>query len=108
MIMDFGKIIPQVTKPRRDTLAIDGPKTDPRVARVLEARRRANATGSWALESSAGPDGALNRTPIEPLPFRVGRAPDQELVLSSRHVSKNHAEIYSDGEGLRVRDLGSR
>ena len=108
MIMDFGKIIPQVAKPRRDTLAIDGPKTDPRVARVLEARRRANATGSWALESSAGPDGALNRAPIEPLPFRVGRAPDQELVLSSRHVSKHHAEIYSDGEALRVRDLGSR
>ena len=23
-------------------------------------------------------------------------------------MSKNHAEIYSDGEALRVRDLGSR
>jgi EAL domain-containing protein (putative c-di-GMP-specific phosphodiesterase class I) len=42
------------------------------------------------------------------VPFVVGRSPDLDLVLSSAHVSKRHAEIYSDGESLRVRDLGSR
>ena len=31
-----------------------------------------------------------------------------ELSLASPHVSKAHAEIYSDGDSLRVRDLGSR
>jgi EAL domain-containing protein (putative c-di-GMP-specific phosphodiesterase class I) len=30
------------------------------------------------------------------------------MVLSSSHVSKNHAEVYSDGLTLRVRDMGSR
>ena len=29
------------------------------------------------------------------------------MVLSSTHVSKNHAEIYTDGLTLRVRDMGS-
>ena len=106
--MDFEKIVPLVARRTRDTLALDGPQTDRLRARVLEARDQANAAESWTLESSAGTDGALKRTPIEPLPCRVGRALEQELVLSSPHVSKKHAEIYSDGEALRVRDLGSR
>jgi EAL domain-containing protein (putative c-di-GMP-specific phosphodiesterase class I) len=38
----------------------------------------------------------------------VGRAAGLQLVLPSAHVSKTHAEIYSDGLSLRVRDLGSR
>ena len=29
-------------------------------------------------------------------------------MLPSAHVSKHHAEIYSDGLALRIRDLGSR
>jgi EAL domain-containing protein (putative c-di-GMP-specific phosphodiesterase class I) len=55
-----------------------------------------------------GEDGSLSRTPIAPLPFRIGRASNVELSLPSSHVSKLHAEIYSDGLALRVRDLGSR
>ena len=108
MVMNFEKIVPLVAKRKRDTVALDGPKTDRLRVRVLEARDQVTATGTWTLESSAGADGALKRTLIEPLPFRVGRGLDQELVLSSLHVSKAHAEIYSDGEELRVRDLGSR
>jgi EAL domain-containing protein (putative c-di-GMP-specific phosphodiesterase class I) len=42
------------------------------------------------------------------VPFTIGRAPGSTLVLSSAPVSKVHAEIYSDGVTLRVRDLGSR
>jgi EAL domain-containing protein (putative c-di-GMP-specific phosphodiesterase class I) len=76
--------------------------------RVLEARSRARAQEAWQLESCAGDGGQLQRTPIRPVPFRVGRAPRLDLVLPSPHVSKSHAEIYSDGEALRVRDLGSR
>ena len=106
--MNFEKIIPLVAKRKRDTLPLDGPKTDRLRALVREAHDQAKATGSWTLESSAGADGALKRTLIAPLPFRVGRGLDQDLILSSLHVSKSHAEVYSDGEGLRVRDLGSR
>jgi EAL domain-containing protein (putative c-di-GMP-specific phosphodiesterase class I) len=76
--------------------------------RLLEARAAAGAFGLWVLESKVGDDGSLQRTPLQPLPFRIGRAPGLQLVLPSSHVSKTHAEIYSDGLTLRVRDLGSR
>jgi EAL domain-containing protein (putative c-di-GMP-specific phosphodiesterase class I) len=65
-------------------------------------------SGRWLLESRAGSDGSLHRTPIRHLPFRLGRGVGVSLVLQSGLVSKEHAEIYSDGRGLRVRDLGSR
>jgi len=66
------------------------------------------ATRHWCLESRFGAVRGPHRTPVDPLPFRIGRAPGVNLVLTSEHVSKLHAEIYSDGVALRVRDLGSR
>lgn len=48
------------------------------------------------------------RVPIEPVPFRIGRSRDAELVLGSPRVSKLHAEIVPNGRGLVVRDLDSR
>jgi len=107
MANDFESIIPPAGR-RRDTLHCDAPNTGALRSRVLEARARAGAEGTWMLESRAGEGGLLQRTPIQPVPFQVGRARSRDLVLPSPHVSKNHAEIYSDGEALRVRDLGSR
>jgi len=75
---------------------------------VPEPPQAARASGSWALQSAADAHGTTQRVPIQPLPFRVGRAADLPLALSSTHVSKQHAEIYSDGFTLRVRDLDSR
>jgi EAL domain-containing protein (putative c-di-GMP-specific phosphodiesterase class I) len=93
---------------RGDTLRLSAPETSDMRARLLEARAAAGAAGLWVLESRLGDDASLQRTPVQPLPFRVGRAPGLQLVLSSAHVSKLHAEIYSDGRSVRVRDLGSR
>jgi EAL domain-containing protein (putative c-di-GMP-specific phosphodiesterase class I) len=76
--------------------------------RVMEARAAAGAAGLWVLENRLAEDGSLHRTPVQPLPFRIGRAAGLELVVPSVHVSKAHAEIYTDGVALRVRDLGSR
>jgi EAL domain-containing protein (putative c-di-GMP-specific phosphodiesterase class I) len=92
----------------RDTLRFNPPQTDDLRSRLAEARAAAGAAGVWVLESRLGEDGSLQRTPIQPLPFRIGRAPGQSLVLPSAPVSKSHVEIYSDGVALRVRDLGSR
>jgi EAL domain-containing protein (putative c-di-GMP-specific phosphodiesterase class I) len=108
MAIDFESMIPPATRRKRDTLRFDAPDTDALRDRVLEARTRAKTEGAWMLESCAGDGGLLQRTPIQAVPFRVGRSPGLDMVLPSPHVSKNHAEIYSDGEALRVRDLGSR
>ena len=76
--------------------------------RLLAARAAAGAGGVWVLERRVGEGGPLHRTPLQPLPFRIGRSAGLQLVLQSAHVSKAHAEIYTDGLALRVRDLGSR
>ncbi|HVS00410.1 MAG TPA: EAL domain-containing protein [Thermoanaerobaculia bacterium] len=69
----------------------------------------------WYLESRSPEDTHPNRVPVLPLPFRIGRRWDLPLALSSPSVSWEHAEIVADvadvagqGEGLRLRDLGSR
>ena len=63
--------------------------------------------GGWYLESFVQDGRTLTRLPIRSLPFRVGRREVAHLTLSSDLVSKDHAEIYGDRRGLRVRDLGS-
>jgi EAL domain-containing protein (putative c-di-GMP-specific phosphodiesterase class I) len=63
--------------------------------------------GGWYLESFVQDGRTLTRLPIRSLPFRIGRREVAHLTLSSDLVSKDHAEIYGDRRGLRVRDLGS-
>lgn len=63
--------------------------------------------GGWYLESFVQDGRTLTRLPIRSLPFRVGRREAAHLTLSSDLVSKDHAEIYADKRGLRVRDLSS-
>jgi EAL domain-containing protein (putative c-di-GMP-specific phosphodiesterase class I) len=65
------------------------------------------AEAGWYLETVAE-NGSLHREPIHALPFRIGRRQGLELVLPADSVSKNHAEIYARGSGLRLRDLGSK
>jgi hypothetical protein len=40
--------------------------------------------------------------------IRIGRAPDNDVVITSDGVSRYHAVITSDRNGARVRDLGSK
>jgi len=105
--MDFKKMVPRVKGAKRDTKPLVGRKTPGRRLRVFEAKNRALVPGDWVLEACSG-DGGVERTVLRPLPFTVGRAPGLDMIIASPHVSKAHAEIYSDGEALRVRDLGSR
>ena len=92
----------------RDTQGFSLSDTAQLRAMLREARAAAGAAGLWVLEKRVGENGSLQRTPVQPLPFRIGRSPGLQLVLPSAHVSKAHAEIYTDGLALRVRDLGSR
>ena len=105
--MDPDRTIPSF-RTKHDTLRFGPADTQDEHNRLREARAAAGAAGLWVLESRVDGEGSLRRTPVQPLPFRVGRSADLQLVLASAHVSKRHAEIYSDGIALRVRDLGSR
>jgi len=74
--------------------------------RAASADRRAR-WGAWHLESHVEGGRQLRRVRVHPLPFRIGRRPGLELVLSAESVSKTHAEIYWADDGLHLRDLES-
>ncbi len=92
----------------RDTKGFDGTGADETQPARHKVRVAVGATGLWVLESETREAGGCHLNPLKPLPFRIGRAAGLSLVLPSAHVSKLHAEIYSDGLALRIRDLGSR
>ena len=50
----------------------------------------------------------LQRVRVDALPFRIGRAYTNELIVDDPHVSPVHAELARDESGaLVLRDLGS-
>lgn len=42
------------------------------------------------------PSGERTRIAIEPLPFRIGRGPDNDVILRDNRASRTHAWIYLD------------
>jgi serine phosphatase RsbU (regulator of sigma subunit) len=48
------------------------------------------------------------RVPIEPVPFTIGRSPDNHLVLRDNRASRSHALIRRSGNEFVVEDCGSR
>ncbi|MEY4413665.1 MAG: hypothetical protein RIQ53_958 [Pseudomonadota bacterium] len=62
---------------------------------------------NWFLESR-GPDGETVRRPIHSLPCAIGRDPSNDLVVNASGMSRRHALLDTDEEGLlRIVDLGS-
>lgn len=54
------------------------------------------------------PNGRRIRVQLFPFPFKMGRAPNNHLVLRDSRVSRNHAQIvHADGHCV-LEDLGSR
>ncbi len=54
------------------------------------------------------PSGGGRPTPIGPQGLRIGRAPDNDLVLNDANVSREHALLKVEGGTLVLVDLGSR
>ncbi len=51
--------------------------------------------------------GEENNYPIDKVPFKIGRERKNDLVLESKIVSRDHAQIVRAKEGLTIVDLGS-
>ena len=69
--------------------------SDPRVVEVSRCALVVLSGGQRGLEHTVDAD-----------LFRVGKAPDNDLVLEDETVSRNHCEITRDAKGYLVRDLG--
>jgi DNA-binding NtrC family response regulator len=82
---------------------------DPSATQTIQTVSRADRTISVdciELELVSGPDAGLrSRLPLAAV--TIGTAPDNDVVLTDRTVSRYHAEIKVTSEGVLVRDLGS-
>lgn len=54
------------------------------------------------------PSGHRTRMPLEPLPFRIGRAPDSAFILRDSRASRSHARIFTEDATYWIEDCGSR
>lgn len=54
------------------------------------------------------PSGQRTRVALEPLPFLLGRQPDNNLVLRDNRASRQHARIVAENGAYVIEDLNSR
>jgi serine phosphatase RsbU (regulator of sigma subunit)/pSer/pThr/pTyr-binding forkhead associated (FHA) protein len=54
------------------------------------------------------PNGRRTRVALSPVPFRMGRAPENNLVLRDSRISRSHAQIVERDGRFTLEDLGSR
>jgi DNA-binding NtrC family response regulator len=82
---------------------------DPSATQTIQAVSRADRKITFdciELELLAGPDAGM-RSKLPLATVTIGTAPDNDVVLTDRTVSRYHAEIKITSEGILVRDLGS-
>src|ERR1700685_2845126 len=54
------------------------------------------------------PNGARRKITADPLPFRIGRQPENELMLRDSQISRQQAQIVSSNGALTLEDTASR
>ncbi len=72
-----------------------------------------SGTATFATPASASivivdPNGNRKRVPVEPLPFLIGRQPDNHLIVRDSRVSRTHARIVVENGAYVLEDIGSR
>jgi len=73
----------------------------------LVAQPKTLTTLRWCLVGNPPGEQSASRVPLSKFPFVVGRNGDCDLVLASRNVSKQHAEVLATTGVVLLRDLGS-
>src|SRR5215471_6785040 len=54
------------------------------------------------------PHGHRTRVPVNPLPFLIGRQPENHLIVRDSRVSRSHARILVENGRYLIEDCGSR
>jgi len=54
------------------------------------------------------PNGRRTRVEIRPIPFKIGRQPDNDLILRDTRASRRHAQILFEGGQYVIEDADSR
>jgi len=72
-----------------------------------EGKARGHSPGPASLVV-IDPSGHRTRVPVAPVPFLIGRQPDNHLVLRDSRASRSHARIVAEDSGYVIEDTGSR
>jgi sigma-B regulation protein RsbU (phosphoserine phosphatase) len=72
-----------------------------------EGKARGASPGAASLVV-VDPSGHRTRVPVAPVPFLIGRQPDNHLVLRDSRASRSHARIVAEDGGYVIEDTGSR
>jgi len=67
-----------------------------------------SATAGPASLVVVDPNGHRTRVEIKPVPFKIGRQADNQLVLRDSRASRNHAQILLENGQYVIEDSGSR
>ena len=54
------------------------------------------------------PGGHRTRVPVEPVPFRIGRSPESNLILRDSRASRTHARVVAEADVYWIEDCNSR
>lgn len=68
--------------------------------------RPGTAEVPWFEYRSTASD-QVERTPVQSVPFSIGRIDTADLQIDSGRVSREHAVVVKEGKAYRIRDLGS-
>src|ERR1051326_4341502 len=73
---------------------------------MLPATDIANAIDSASLIVT-DPSGNRTRMPLDIMPFRIGRGPENHLILRDTRASRSHARILAEKDEYILEDCGS-
>ncbi len=71
-------------------------------------REGASAAAGTASLIVVDPNGHRSRVEIKPVPFRIGRQADNDLILRDSRASRSHAQIVMENGQYIIEDAGSR
>jgi serine phosphatase RsbU (regulator of sigma subunit)/pSer/pThr/pTyr-binding forkhead associated (FHA) protein len=74
----------------------------------MEPKAAASTAAGPASLVVVDPNGQKKRVPIDPLPFVIGRQPDNHLILRDSRVSRVHARILVENGAYVLEDMRSR
>jgi sigma-B regulation protein RsbU (phosphoserine phosphatase) len=74
----------------------------------METEAAASPAAGPASLVVVDPNGQKKRVPVDPIPFLIGRQPDNHLIVRDSRVSRVHARILVENGRYVLEDTGSR
>jgi hypothetical protein len=106
LVLILAWVVRAVRKPKPglvDDTTMVFPESPPPVTEITSVPERVAPVLAWLISLDAD----STRHPITKTAVRIGRKPDNDLVMKNDSVSSHHAEILKRGDKFIIADLGA-